>query len=264
MLLLIDIGNTDTTIGFYDHGIKNVFRIRTMQGCRDILEYSFLLKDFILCSGIEKPVGAVICSVVPPETRPITEAIRTSFGFEPIRVGHNVKTGLTFSIKNPEKLGADRIANAVAAHKLYKGHLIVIDFGTATTFCVISRKGEYLGGSIIPGLSISADTLAEKTAKLPRVVINAPEKAIGDDTESNILSGLILGHAGAVERIIKEIKKEFFIDKERETQGGTKPDMNVVATGGSAHLVVPYIDGIREINTSLTLEGLRIIYELNA
>lgn len=261
MFLLIDIGNTNTMIGFYDNGIKNIWRLSTILKGRDIDEYSFLLKGFILHHQMEEPEGAVICSVVPQVTPLFMEALRRSFGFEPINVSYNLKTGLKFCVKNPEELGADRIANAVAAHKLYKGHLIVIDFGTATTFCVISSKGEYKGGSIMPGLSISANNLAEFTAKLPRIELKAPKKALGDDTESSILSGLIIGHAGAVERIIKEIKEEHSLNIEKREN--IEVDTNVIATGGGADLVVPYIEGIKEINPFLTLEGLRIIYELS-
>ena len=263
MILLIDIGNTNTTIGFYDNGIKNIFRLTTGPKGRGIKEYSAILEEFILRHHMEKPENAVICSVVPRVTPLFTEAIKKSFGFEPVSISHNLKTDLKFCVKKPEDLGADRIANSVAAHKLYKGDIIVVDFGTATTFCVISSNGEYRGGSIIPGLGISADALAEKTEKLPRVGLIPPKKVIGDDTESNILSGLILGHAGAVERIIKEIKEEMYIDRDRGTGGNVEEDTIVIATGGFANLVVPYIEGIKEINPFLTLEGLRIIYELN-
>lgn len=256
MLLLIDIGNTNITIGFYNNGFKNVWRLSTILGARNIDEYFFILKGLTLHYRMEKPEGAVICSVVPQVTPLFIKAVRKSFGFAPINVNYKLKTGLKFSIKNPDELGADRIANAVAARNLYKGHLIVIDFGTATTFCVVSAKGEYKGGAIMPGLRISADALAEKTAKLKRVELRAPEKILGDDPESNILSGLILGHAGAVERIIKEIKAELSLDRERTAT-------NVIATGGFADLVVPYIEGIKGINPFLTLEGLRIIHELN-
>jgi len=255
MLLLIDIGNTDITTGFYDGGIKDIMRLSTaMQG-----QYVNKLKDFISNHGLKKPENAIMCSVVPHVASSFPGALRKSFGFKPVSVSHKLKTGLKFCIKNPDKLGADRIANAVAARKLYKGHLIVIDFGTATTFCVISARGEYKGGVIMPGLNISADALAEKTAKLPRVKLRFPKKILGDDTESSILAGLILGHAGAVEKIIKGIKKELTLDK------GTnkKIPANVIVTGGFADLVVPYIKGIKEINPFLTLEGLRIIYEFN-
>jgi len=257
MLLLIDIGNTNTTIGFYENGFKNTCRFDTNVKSRDAGEYSSLLRDYILGHQMEKPEGAVISSVVPQITPLFMDALKKVFGSEPVIVSYKLKTGLRFCIKNPEELGADRIANAAAARKLYKGHLIVVDFGTATTFCVISSEGEYKGGSIMPGLGISAKILGEKTEKLPEVVLKMPEKVLGDDTESNILSGLILGHAGAVERIIRELSQDI------KAGGSLVTDTNVIATGGFADLVVPYAEGIKEINPLLTLEGLRIIYELN-
>ncbi len=253
MILLIDIGNTNTTTGFYDNGIiKDILRLKTTVEGRDTDEYSYLLDWFILDHQIKKPEGAAICSVVPKVTPLLISAVRKSFGIEPINVNHKIKTGLKFLIKNPEELGADRIANAVAARKLYRGHLIVIDFGTATTFCVITAEGEYRGGAIMPGLNILADTLAEKTAKLPRARLKAPGKVLGEDTTANILTGVILGHAGAVERIISEIIKEI----------GT--DVTVVATGGLTDLAAPYIKAINHLNPLLTLEGLRFIYEFNS
>lgn len=259
MLLLIDIGNTNITIGFYDNGIKNILRLNTVLSGRDIEEYFYLLRGFILHHQMEEPEGAVICSVVPQITPLFMETLRKGFDFKPINVNHKLKTGLKFCIKNPDELGADRIANAVAAHKLYKGHLIVIDFGTATTFSVISAKGEYKGGAIMPGLGILVNALAEKTAKLPRIELKTPEKILGNDTESNILSGVILGHAGAVERIIKEFKAE--LSRNIKINNGIAT--NVIATGGFANFVVPHVKAIKEVNPLLTLEGLRIIYELN-
>lgn len=263
MLLLIDIGNTNITTGFYEGGVKNVLRFGTAGKAQDMEEYSLRLRDVFSDCREEKPEGAVICSVVPTATPLFSDFLKKSFGLEPIIVSHKLKTGLKFSLKNPEELGSDRIANAAAARKLYKGHLIVVDFGTATTFCVISSKGEYKGGSIMPGPGISADVLAEKTAKLPGVKLERTGKVIGDSTESSILSGLIFGHAGAAERIIREIKMELSFYRDAEAEGGVATDINVIATGGFADLLVPYIDGIQELNPHLTLEGLRIIYELN-
>jgi type III pantothenate kinase len=195
--------------------------------------------------------------VVDKATPLLTKALKKSFGINPLNVNYKLKTGLKFCIKNPDKLGADRIANAAAAYKLYKGYSIVIDFGTATTFSVVSSSGEYRGGAIMPGLGISAQVLSDKTARLPRVELKAPDKALGDDTESNILSGLIIGHAGAVERIVKEIK----LSIKKNKKAGTCT--NVIITGGSADIVAPYIRGRKKINPFLTLEGLRIIYGLN-
>jgi type III pantothenate kinase len=251
MLLLIDIGNTSTTIGFYSDGnIKNVFRLKTSIDVRDKEEYSYILNGFVLRHKIQKPAGAVISSVVPQVTPAIKNAVKRTFGVEALIVSCTVKTGLKFNIKNVERLGADRIADAVAAYRLYKGPLLVIDFGTATTFSYIDSKGQFRGGAIMPGILLSADTLADKTAGLPRVKLKEPDKALGKDTAENILSGIILGHAGAVEKIIKEIKRE------------VGKDFKVIITGGYANLMIPYIR-IDHINPLLTLEGLRLIYELN-
>jgi type III pantothenate kinase len=252
MTILIDIGNTNITVGVYDRDIKGVLRIRTIIDGRNEEEYSYLLGGFLRYHAMENPEGAVISSVVPKITPLMTNALRKSFGIRPIIVDHKINTGISFMVKKPENLGSDRIASAVGAHRLYKGDLIVIDFGTATTFCVVTAKGEYWGGAIMPGPGISADSLAEKTAKLPRVDLKALGSIIGEDTRENILAGVIMGHAGGVERIIKEIRKE------------TGVKFKVVSTGGMAVLVVPYIRSIKIVDPLLTLKGLKFIYELNA
>ena len=252
MLLLIDIGNTSTTLGFCKNGIiKNTHNVKTVTEGRDIDDYSRLIRNIVRDRKLEKPDGAVMCSVVPGITPIFAGAVKNCFGFEPLNVNSRTKTGLTFSIKNMEALGADRIANAVAARKLYKGHLAVVDFGTATTFCVITEKGEYIGGAIMPGPGLSINSLAEKTAKLPRVELKPPMSIIGKDTAENILAGIILGHAGAVERIVREIKNEL------------DPDLTLIATGGFTNLIAPYVKEITHINPLLSLEGLRLIYEMN-
>jgi type III pantothenate kinase len=238
MILLIDVGNTNITTGFFEEGIRNIFRLKTGQKARVMNE----VKKLISRSRIKKPNGAVMCSVVPRAASFLSRSIKQNFGYEPLQ--------------NPGELGADRIANAVAAHELYKGHLIVVDFGTATTFCFITSRGQYRGGVIMPGVGISADTLAKKTAKLPRIQLRAPENVIGKTTEDNILPGLVLGHAGAVERIIREMKREI-------SPRSKKTPLQVIATGGLAHLIVPYVRSIKTLHNHLTLEGLRIIYELN-
>jgi type III pantothenate kinase len=249
MLLLIDIGNTNITTGFYEDGIKNVMRLDTAQ----YSQYIKRLKDFISYHEIKKPHGAIIGSVVPRVEHLFMRLLKEHLGLEPMKVSPKLKTGLKFCIEKPEQLGADRIANVVAASQLYKGHLIVIDFGTATTFSVVSAKREYRGGAIMPGLEMSLSALAKGTAKLPEVELKVPRKILGQDTEGNILSGVVLGHAGAVERIIREIKREL-----------KNPSIKVVATGGFASFVLPYLKGINQFNPLLTLEGLRIIYELNS
>ncbi|GBE03920.1 type III pantothenate kinase [bacterium BMS3Abin09] len=252
MLLLIDIGNTSTTIGFHDEsGIRDILRLSTVRGKRGVREYSYILKGVIQEHDMEAPEGAVICSVVPEVTALFTGAIRKTFGIESLNVDHEIKTGLKFRIKNPGELGPDRIANAVAAHRLYEGSLIVVDFGTATTFCVVTEKGEYKGGAIMPGLVLTANSLAAATAKLPRVELKCPTRVLGRDTNENILAGVFYGHVGAVERIISGIKKEI---------GG---ELTVVATGGLSGLVAPHLKVIDHLNPLLTLEGLRFIYELN-
>ena len=252
MLLLIDIGNTSTTIGFYDEsGIKDMLRLRTGTGKRGAREYSYILRGVMEEHDMEVPDGAVVCSVVPEVTTLFARAIKKAFGIELLNVDHEMKTDLKFRIKNVENLGPDRIVNAVAARRLYEGSLIVVDFGTATTFCVVTEKGEYKGGAIMPGLALAADSLVAATAKLPRVELKRPARMLGRDTNENILVGVVLGHAGAVERIINGIKKEI---------GG---ELTVVATGGLSGLVAPYLKVIDHINPLLTLEGLRFIYALN-
>jgi len=251
MLLLIDIGNTSTTIGFCENGdIKNVLRLKTGIDGRDAEEYSYILNGFILRHKIKKPEGAVISSVVPKVTQAIKNAVNRNFGVKAIIVSHKIKTGLKFMIKNIEELGADRIADAVAARGLHNGPLLVIDFGTATTFSYINSKGQFSGGAIMPGIRLSAEALAGGTAKLPGVDLKKPERALGKDTAENIRSGVIFGHAGAVEKIINKIKRE------------ADEDFKVIITGGYADLITPHIKMDR-INPLLTLEGLRLIYELN-
>ncbi len=241
MLLLIDIGNTNITIGLYEEGLKKVLNLKTRS--EDVP-----LKDITHGCRIE---GAVLCSAVPDINPLLINKIKRHLNIRPLIVNHRIKSGLRFRIKNPEKLGSDRIAVAAGARRLYRGNLIVVNFGTATTFSLINTKNEYLGGAIMPGLGMSADALAERTALLPRVKLKAPEQIIGKDTRENMLTGLILGHAGAVERIIQEMRKESGLNA------------IVVATGGLSHMVVPYIKGIRHVNPHLTLEGLRVLYELN-
>ncbi len=180
MLLLIDIGNTSTTIGFHSDGnIKNVFRLKTGIDVRDKEEYSYILNGYVLSHKIQKPAGAVISSVVPQVTPAIKNAVKRTFGVEALIVSCKIKTGLKFNIKNVERLGADRITDAVAAYRLYKGPLLVTDFGTATTFSYIDAKGQFRGGAIMPGILLSADTLADKTARLPRIDLKDPDKGVG-------------------------------------------------------------------------------------
>ena len=246
MLLLIDIGNSNTKIGFHDAGeLKGVLRLKTGAG-----EYIDDIRGFIKQHGMQIPEGACICSVVPEVTPSLTSAVKDAFNISPVVVSYEMKSGLAFSIENCEGLGADRIANAAAAHKLYARDMIVVDFGTATTFCVINSEGEYKGGAIMPGPGLSVDSLFDKTSKLPKIELRPVDRVVGKSTDDNIRSGVILGHAGAVERIISEINEELNMEAA------------VVLTGGYAGLLESYIKA-DYINPDLTLEGLRIIYELN-
>ena len=252
MLLLIDIGNTSTTLGFWSNGaVKETLMLETASVKKDIDQNTAFLGSIVRDRKMDKPDGAVISSVVPVITSILSNAVKKDFGIEPLHVDYRTKTGLTFSINNAESLGADRIANAVAARKLYKGNLVVVDIGTATTFCVITEEGEYKGGAIMPGPGLSVDSLSGKTAKLPGIELKSPAGTIGKDTAENILAGVIIGHAGAVEKIVDEMRKELDMD------------LNLIMTGGYSDLVTPYIKGIVHINPLLTLEGLRFICEMN-
>ncbi|TNF52192.1 MAG: type III pantothenate kinase [Nitrospiraceae bacterium] len=255
MILLIDVGNTNITAGFFEKGFTNILHLKTSQRVQTISEIKRVISHY----GMKVPHGTVMCSVVPRSASFLSRAIKRNFGYEPLQVRHDLKMNIKLCIPNPGELGADRIANAVAAHKIYNTHTIVVDFGTATTFCYITSSGEYRGGLIMPGVGISADTLSEKTARLPRISLKAPENVIGNTTEDNILSGLVLGHAGAVERIIKEMKKEIIFRYKKNN----KTPIKVVATGGFGPLITPYVRSIKVLNPHLTLQGLKIIYDLN-
>jgi len=248
MLLLIDIGNTSTKIGFYSDGVmRDVLRLKTLVGGRDETEYSYILEGLMKFHGMKKPRGAALCSVVPEITPILINAVKKKFAIRPLNVTHKTKTGLKF----PAGIGADRIAQVVAARKLYNGNLVIAAFGTATVFSVITGDGKYKGGAIMPGIELSVKALAGGTSKLPEVGLKMPVRLLSKDTENNILTGVILGHAGAAEKIIGEIEKEL---------GG---DLKVVATGGLVRLVRPFMNMIDIENPHLTFEGLRFIHEMN-
>jgi type III pantothenate kinase len=246
MLLLIDIGNTNTKFGaFRDGSIKDIRQLMT--GRREVDEYSSLFESFAKNGQIKKLRGVSLCSVVPDVTPILMKAVKKSFGIQPLAVTHETRTGLKF----PSGIGADRVAQVIAARELYKGNLIVIAFGTATVFNVITEDGKYLGGAIMPGIDLSLEALGGGTAKLPRVVLKTPRKLLSKETENNILTGVILGHAGAVERIVSEIKKD------------TGMNFKVIVTGGFARFVKPHLKINNFENRHLTFEGLRLIFEMN-
>jgi type III pantothenate kinase len=254
VLLVLDVGNTKTAVGIYADGAWAVdWRITThLDYLAD--EYYVLLKALLDDAGLsfEKLTGAVIASVVPPLTATFEELVQRTLGRPPVIVGPGVRTGIQIRIDNPREVGADRIANTAAVQKLYGGPAIVIDLGTATTFDVVSKDGDYLGGAIAPGLGISADALVRRTAKLPKVELTFPEHAIGRSTVSAMRSGLVLGYVGLVKELVERLKREL----------GGNP--KVIATGGMAEMVAAWTEVIDVVNETLTLDGIRIIYELNA
>jgi len=212
-----------------------------------------IFKDLFNFSKLEfkQIAGVIISTVVPPLLPVMIEMSRKYFHIEPMVVTHKLKTGITIRYDNPKEVGADRIVNAAAAYQLYGGPLIIVDFGTATTFCAVTEIGEYLGGAICPGIKISAEALFQRASKLPRVELMKPAKVIGTDTISAMQAGIIYGYAGLVDGIVERMKNEL------------SDHAKVVATGGLAELVSPETRSIQQIKPQLTLEGLRFLYELN-
>jgi type III pantothenate kinase len=253
MLLAIDIGNTNVVLGvFKKEKLVENWRVGTnTQITPD--EYAMIFKDLFNFAGIEfkQMKGVIISTVVPPLLPVMTEMSRKYFRIEPMVVTHEIKTGITIRYDNPKEIGADRIVNAAAAYKLYGGPIIIVDFGTATTFCAVTHKGEYLGGAITPGVKISAEALFQQASKLPRVELTKPPKIIGADTISAMQAGIIYGYAGLVDGIVERMKKEL------------SPHARVVATGGLAELVSSETKSIQEVIPHLTLIGLRLLYEIN-
>ena len=253
MLLCIDIGNTNVVLGVFDRDklVEN-WRVGTKTQITPD-EYAMILKDLFNFAGLEfrQIDGVIISTVVPPLLPVMTEMSGKYFRLVPMIVTHEIKTGITIRYDNPKEIGADRIVNAVAAIAAYGAPCIVVDFGTATTFCAVTKNGEYLGGAITPGVKISAEALFQRAAKLPRVELSKPPRVIGSDTISAMQAGIIYGYAGLVDGIVGRMKKEL------------SPDAKVIATGGLAELVSPETQSIQEIKPHLTLEGLRMLYEIN-
>ncbi len=251
MILLIDVGNTNVTIGACEgNEIKASWRMTTNKD-QTSDEIGVTLRNFLTYNEIDiaNIEGTIISSVVPPIMYSLTHAVRKYIGTEPIIVKSSSKMGLTIKVDNPKEVGADRLVNAVAAIKKYKAPLIIVDFGTATTFCTINKDKEYLGGVILPGVKISLNALVEKTAKLPRIEIAKPESIIGTNTVSSMQAGMYYGYAGSVDNIVTKIKEEL------------GEDATVIATGGLARMIAKEAKTIDTIDSELTLEGLKIIYD---
>ncbi|AEV70472.1 type III pantothenate kinase [Acetivibrio clariflavus] len=254
MIVVMDVGNTNIVFGVYDgRKLLNHWRMTTDREKTSDEFGMFLMNIFsfekIDVSNIE---AVVIASVVPPIMYSLEHAIRKYFKLEPVIVGPGIKTGINIKYENPREVGADRIVNAVAALEIYKPPFIIVDFGTATTFCAVSSNGEYLGGAICPGIKISAEALFQRAAKLPRIDLVKPDNVIGRNTVSSMQSGIVYGYVGTVDYIVKKMKKEMKED-----------NIKVIATGGLARLIASESETIDEINGFLALEGLRIIYEKN-
>ena len=254
MLLVIDVGNTNIAMGVYD-GDKLCarFRLATLhERSRD--EYGVMIVNFMnhrnIC--IDDIEAVIIASVVPQVMYSLERAVKDYVHKTPVVVSAATDFGLKILTDNPSELGADRIVNAFAAYHKYKSPVIVVDFGTATTFCSVSGKGEYNGGVICSGIKISLDALFQKTSKLPRVEIVKPDRIIGKNTVSSMQAGIYYGYIGQVNYIVKMMKEEM-----------GEPDAKVIATGGLARLISEDTEAFDYLDSNLTLDGLRLIYERN-
>ena len=257
MILVADVGNTNIVIGIFD-GKKLISEWRlSTDPVRTSDEFGIQIYQLFYQNGMDPSnvQGVIISSVVPNIMYSLEHMFRKYFDVVPIVIGPGVKTGINIKYDNPKEVGADRIVNAVAAHYLYKKPLIIIDFGTATTFCAVTKNGDYLGGTICPGLKISSEALFQKAAKLPRIELVKPDSVICRNTVSSMQAGVVLGYIGQVEYLVSRMKKEMMTLGEREPF--------VVATGGVAALIAEDSPCVDLINRNLTLEGLRIIYEKN-
>lgn len=274
MLLVIDVGNTNISLGVFEGAFGRLSgadgaspggakarpapRLLHHMRCesarlRTADEYAVLVRQMLELRGVQPNliVYAIIASVVPPLTDTIVEFVRRAFGIEPLVVGPGIKTGMAILYENPKEVGADRIVNAVAAFEWAKGGVVVVDFGTAMTFDCVTPKGEYLGGIIAPGVQISAEALFSRAARLHRVEIALPPKVVGRNPVHSMQSGIVYGYAALVDGLCARLKKELAFS------------FRVIATGTLASLIAPQTEAIERVDDDLTLTGLRIIFERN-
>jgi type III pantothenate kinase len=253
MLLAIDIGNTNTKIGVFDGDeLKVTWNLATgIHRTSD--EYGGVLLNLMERKKVSPSeiTGVALCSVVPPLLPVFVELCTEYLDSEPLVVEAGIKTGMRIRLDNPREVGSDRVVDAVAAQHLYGKPLIIVDLGTATTFSVVSQEGDYLGGAIAPGIVISTETLYTRTAALPRIRLSRPKQIIGRNTVTAMQSGIVFGHVGLIEGMIRRIEQEL----------GSKA--KVIATGGQACFLAQEIPAIEIVNPDLTLIGLRLIYEMN-
>ena len=261
MLLVLDVGNTNTVLGAFEAPAGDNthygpliahWRVTTAKS-QTVDEYGVLFRSLFSMNGlkVQSVQGIVISSVVPPLDSTLREVCEKYFTSKPLFIEPGVKTGMPVHYDNPAEVGADRIVNSVAAFEKFGGPCIIVDFGTATTFDVVSKKGEYLGGVITPGIGISADALFSRTARLPRVDVRKPPRVLATNTVNSVQSGLYYGYLGLIDGILERLIAEL------------NDTVTVVATGGLAPLMGGGSKYIREIDDLLTLDGLRIIYERN-
>jgi type III pantothenate kinase len=253
MLLVIDIGNTNSVLGLYDGAeLVHHWRLETNPS-RTEDEYGVLLRQLFETGGLSAGdvTGCILASVVPPMSSVMTKMVLRYFNIEPLVVGPGMRTGMPIRYENPREVGADRIVNAIAAFEKTRGATIVVDFGTATTFDAISERGDYLGGAICPGVTISADALYRRASKLPRVDIAVPDRVIGRNTVASMQAGIVWGYVSMIDGMVERMVNEY------------GAPMAVLATGGLSALFAEQCTRIDAHDPDLTLEGLRIIYGRN-
>ena len=253
MIFVLDVGNTNTVLGVYDEEVlKYHWRIETSRNKTED-EYGMVIKSLLQHEGLtfDQFDGIIISSVVPPIMFALERMCKKYFGIKPLIVGPGIKTGLNIKYENPREVGADRIVNAVAGIQEYGSPLIIVDFGTATTYCYINEEKQYMGGAIAPGIGISTEALYSKASKLPRIEISRPDGIIGKNTVSAMQSGILYGYVGQVEGIVNRMK----------AQSNLEP--TVIATGGLATLIANESTVIDVVEPFLTLKGLQLIYKRN-